>query len=116
MPDSDNKIEQIVHEVLSRIGASADAGTVDESQQKQSKVAPSNNRGGELVIGDNVISASTLADRLTGVQRVVVPARAVITPSARDLLRDENITVVRALKSASAATVQVIVGTADVRF
>lgn len=116
MPDSENKIEQIVHEVLARMGASAGAGAADESQQKQSKFAPSKNQSGELVLGDNVISAATLADRLTGVQRVVVPARAVITPSARDLLRDENITLVRALKSASAATVQVIVGTADVRF
>ena len=80
-------------------------------------MAKSGDRGGDLVLNENVITEATIADRLTGVERLIVPPRAVITPSARDILRDENITIVRALKSASgASSPRLLLGIAGVRF
>ncbi|HKD35297.1 MAG TPA: hypothetical protein VKB78_00810 [Pirellulales bacterium] len=46
---------------------------------------------GELFFDDAVVSAATLARRLDGVQRVIVRPNAVITPAARDILRERKI-------------------------
>ncbi len=46
---------------------------------------------GELTIADAVVSTATLAGRLDGVQQLIVRPRAVITPAARDLLRERTI-------------------------
>ncbi len=108
---TDEQLEQIVNAVLAQLGRRADAA--DRSSSSQS--APSSSGSGELVISDKVITAATLADRLANVRRLVIPARAVVTPSARDLLKEKNITLVRALKATAPASVRVVFGVAGVK-
>jgi ribosomal protein L12E/L44/L45/RPP1/RPP2 len=107
MAESAEQVDRIVHEVLSRLGRGAHAAASDAASPSR----------GELVLLEKVVSAALLAGRLDGVKRVLVSPRAVVTPSARDLLRDRNITLARALKTApvSAAAAKLIVCTAGVR-
>jgi hypothetical protein len=76
--------ERIVREVLRRLQA---AGVKIEAADSPAVAA-------ELVLAERLVTLTTLDGRLRGVQRVVVPPRAVITPSARDELRDRNIELV----------------------
>ena len=115
MAKPDEQVERIVHEVLARMTAAA-GGRSDNPGSQNPPPSASGDNSGDLVLNDNVITAATLEDRLTGVRRVIVSARAVVTPSARDLLRDENITLSRALKSSATSAADLIVGVADVRF
>lgn len=56
---------------------------------------------GELTIADAVVSAAALAGRLDGVRRLLVRSKAVITPAARDLLRERKIEIARQAVSTS---------------
>jgi ribose 5-phosphate isomerase RpiB len=87
MPHSEDQLERIVHAVLQRLSG---AGAATPSS-------------GDLTLTEKVISAESLANRLNGVQRVVVSARAVVTPAARDILKEKNVTLVRSLQAATAA-------------
>lgn len=75
--------ERIVREVLRRLVAMGIG------------VQPLHGEASELVLAERVVTLATLAGRLAGVGRVVVGARAVVTPSARDQLRDSGIELVR---------------------
>jgi hypothetical protein len=108
MSADNRQIDAIVHAVLERLGRSAGAS-------KANVAAVSAGGHGELTISDNVVSAASLAGRLNNIQKLVIPARAVITPSARDLLRDKNISVTRALMTSSTSPTQLIIGTAGVK-
>ena len=48
-----------------------------------------------VMLTDKLITTATLEFRLQGVSRVTVPARAVVTPAARDLLKERSIELVR---------------------
>ncbi len=76
-------------------------------------MAASATNDGDLIIDDAVISAGILADRVANMRRVLIGARAVVTPSARDLLKEKNITLVRALKAMPSNSVRVILAVAD---
>ena len=92
MATSEDQLETIVQAVLQRIGRTASA-----SQQ------------GELALNDKVISEATLANRLDGVRRLSVTARAVVTPSARDILKEKNVALVRSLPVTASAAGHLIV-------
>lgn len=51
--------------------------------------------GGELRLSDRVVTLAALKDRLANVQRVVVPAKAVVTPAVQDELKARQIELVR---------------------
>jgi hypothetical protein len=112
MAKSEDQIERIVGEVLVRLGAAA-AVRVD---RPRSQPSPASGSVSDLTLDDKVVSAATLKDRLNGVQRLIVSARAVVTPSARDLLKENNVSLVRTLKSAAAAGVQLVLAGLDSRF
>jgi ribose 5-phosphate isomerase RpiB len=109
---TDDQLEQIVNAVLAQLDKRADGGDSSSSSQQAASSAGS----GELVISDKVVSAATLAGRLANVQRLIIPARAVVTPSARDLLKEKNVTLVRSLKSTSPTSVRVALGMAGVKY
>jgi hypothetical protein len=88
------EIESIVRKVLSTLLAGDLAG----SKPQPNSIVISN----ELAIADNVVSASTLEGRLTGIVTLRLLPTAVITPAARDLCRQAKVTIV---KGHSAATV-----------
>lgn len=81
-PDSE-LFERIVREVLRRLAEMGIGVTAAPSE------------AAELVLADRVVALATLAGRLTGVQRVVVGMRAVVTPAARDELRGCQIELLR---------------------
>src|SRR3954451_10677790 len=109
MSTPDNRqIDAIVQAVLERLGRSAGA------QSAKAAAVPVANPG-ELTITDSVVSAKCLEGKLNNIQKVVVSARAVITPSARDLLRDKNVSITRALKTSSTSPTQLLLGTAGVK-
>ena len=71
----------------------------------------------ELTLDEAVVSAGALNGRLDGIGRVVVRRGAVITPAARDLLRERKIDVgFRIDKEHAAAGVRLIVGAAETTF
>ncbi len=98
------EIERIVRDVLAELSGTG-------------RPAP-HPAGGELVVSEKVVSANTLEDRIDGVTRVVVPRGAVITPAARDLLRERQVTIATAVTHGKQAAqkVRVVVGLAETNY
>lgn len=84
-------IETIVREVIRRL-REATSGTESniETIAGTQRVAPS------LELADRVVTLSSLEGKLSGIETVVVPSRAIITPAARDELKQRKITIERA--------------------
>lgn len=72
---SEADIERIVREVLRRLAA----------MMPQPPVAA---RSSTLKIDSRLITTASLIGKLEGIQRVELPSRVVITPAARDYLRE----------------------------
>jgi hypothetical protein len=83
MTFTEEQVEWIVAEVLRRLGV-AD-GTNGQ---------PVMSSGGELRLGDKVVTMRTVEKRLADVKRVVVQPRAVVTPAVRDELKARKIELV----------------------
>lgn len=75
------QIEYVVREVMRRL-AEADAGRPAAT-------------GNELALAHRVVTLRDLEGKLAGVTKVSVGAKAIVTPSARDLLREKKIEFVR---------------------
>ncbi len=60
-----------------------------------------------------VISVRTLEERLAGVAQVVVGRKAVVTPAARDLLKQHNITISRSADAAAAGKATLAVAVSE---
>ncbi|HTU24372.1 MAG TPA: RpiB/LacA/LacB family sugar-phosphate isomerase [Pirellulales bacterium] len=95
-------VDSIVREVLARLASQR------PSEKSAAAAAPA-----QLVLEPAVISVATLADRLSGVQRVVVGRKAVVTPAARDLLKQHNITLSRSAQTAIAGKPTLTVAVCD---
>ncbi len=52
-------------------------------------------RDAHIVLTQSLITTATLEHKLSGVTRVSIPARAVVTPAAHDLLKERSIELVR---------------------
>ena len=120
-------IQRIVSEVLAELGAapsprpgpdtaacpapSQPAKTRQTRETRQTRTPAADKR--ELVISARVVTTAEIGDRLSGVRRLVVGPRAVVTPSVRDLLRAGDVTLVRAESTPQsvAADVRLIVTT-----
>jgi hypothetical protein len=94
-------IDTIVREVLQRLEQQTGAARA-ESECACATVVPAERAGGTWRVDDRVVSLATLDGRLHNVQRLVIPRAAVVTPSARDLLRQRNIAVERMAEAAPA--------------
>lgn len=111
-------IRHLVEEVLRRIRTEAAAAPA--SSQHPAAAAPASSRhpapkspaapvqpaGGAAAgasIGERVVTLELVARLPAGTRQVTVPARAVVTPSARDFARDKGIAIVHA-SAASAGT------------
>lgn len=75
MPDSNYDIESIVKQVLAEINAAS----------------TDNSTAGQLIINEPVVTLERIEGHLDGTSQLVIPRGAVVTPSARDLLREKNI-------------------------
>ncbi len=81
------EIERIVREVLGRLGSAA--------SQTSGGAASTNNGSATLIFEQRVVTQADLEGRLENKTRVTVLPGAVITPAARDYLRERNIALVR---------------------
>jgi hypothetical protein len=68
---------------------------------------------GELTVHEAVVSTHALADRLSGVRKVLVSTKAIITPAARDLLKQHKITIGRVAANAKRDKPALVIGMAD---
>ena len=83
------QLEWIVQEVVRRLVAISSKTTSKTSSDTSSAAQTSS--GSELIVEQRLVTTHTLANRLEGVSLVRLPNRAVITPAAKDLLRDHGI-------------------------
>ena len=87
------EIEQIVREVLARLDLRADQPRPSGGNSPAgipaatTQTAPADS----LTLAERVITADLLSRRLNGVRQVMLLAGAIVTPSAKDLLRERNI-------------------------
>ena len=102
-PSQAATLEWIVQEVVRRL-------QMRTSEERVAKTPAAQNTagGGELVLEDRLVAWQTLRDRLDGVRKVVVPARAVITPRLRDELAQRGIVLVRQGDGTLAATAPLV--------
>jgi hypothetical protein len=78
-------VERIVAEVIRRLRAM-------DSSRAPAAPGPVVH---DLVVTDRVITLRTVEGRLKGVQRLLVPAKAVVTPAVKDELKQRKIELVR---------------------
>lgn len=92
-------IEQIVGKVLAKV---------------QAKEEPK----GTLPIASRIVTLAELQGRLEGINQLVVPAKAVITPAARDLLRLKQIDVSYAVpaRATSRSRLPLVVAAAETKY
>lgn len=84
-------IDQIVRDVLTQL-----AGGVVPMRAETSTTSAARDPATAVEIADRVITADLLAARLDGTTRVIVSPRAIVTPAAWDLVREQGITIQRA--------------------
>ena len=92
-------IDSIVREVLARLQAN--------SQPTATRVAAPQGDApatAELVLVDRVVSLATLKDRLSGQTTLVLVPGAILTPAARDLVKQHKLTIRHAGQSAAAGS------------
>ena len=89
------QVEWIVLEVIRRLGLAERAAA--HPQPAVAHPGPAAAQAGpaaELRLADKVVTLQTLDGRLSGVVRVVVARRAVVTPAVKDALRQRKIELV----------------------
>jgi len=84
MTFTEQQVERIVVEVIRRLGLMHN----DAAAEPHSNTA-------ELTLNDKVITLRLLEGRLTGISRLSVSNRAIVTPAVRDELNQRQITLVR---------------------
>jgi hypothetical protein len=72
----EQEIERIVQEVVRRLSAMLATPAVQQQT---------------LVISAKLVTVADLKGKLAGIQRVEVPQRTVITPAAKDFLKDSGV-------------------------
>ena len=86
-------VERIVVEVIRRLRAMENPrGPSPSPVAHDRNAAP---LGHDLVVTERVITMRAIDGRLSGVQRLLVPAKAVVTPAVRDELKKHRIELVR---------------------
>ena len=89
-------IDALVRDVLARL---ANAPMVESRQ-----AAPLEKNQAERVLHDRVITLSSIEGHWDGIRTLVVPERAVITPAARDWLREKKIALRRSAEKSTPGT------------
>jgi hypothetical protein len=81
-------------------------------------MSPSPVQMGQLVVDARLVTLADIAGRLADVKQVVIPPRAVVTPTVRDELRRRNIALVHAApaKAKAAGAVRLVLVNTSKRF
>ncbi len=94
---STEDIQRIVREVMAQLGAASpavDAATPAGPADVSRADLPSG-RDGDLFVDSRVVTLESIAGRLQGARRLMVPPGALVTPSVRDELRRRGVALVR---------------------
>jgi hypothetical protein len=83
MTFTEEQIEWIVVEVIRRLGLLSSHGSQDAVNTHEVRLA------------EPVVTMQVVSGRLTGVKRLVVSKRAVITPAVKDELKKRHVELVR---------------------
>jgi hypothetical protein len=83
MTFNEQDVERIVVEVIRRLGL----------LESPPLLAPAS--GNELTLAERVVTMRSIEGKLKGIAKLVVPARAVVTPAVRDELNDRQIELIR---------------------
>ena len=94
MADPSIDVNRLVREVLDRLRVVPDASPKPGEPPPAGRAGPTTD--GDLIVTARVVTADDVEGRLDGVRRLVVPLRAVLTPSVHDLLHRNGVTLVRA--------------------
>jgi hypothetical protein len=89
-------IDEIVREVLARLTVASATKPAAPASQAAAVAART------LCLTEPVVSVATLHDRLEGMNSVVLPRKAVLTPAARDLLKERKMAVSYATQNGAA--------------
>lgn len=106
------QVELIVQRVLEHLGTPAGASPSATSSSNAPPPTPKPSKGPQIV--DQVITQSLLADAVNGSKQVRIGLKAVLTPSARDFIRNNGIEIIREsaqARSVPSARWQIIVTT-----
>jgi hypothetical protein len=109
-------IERVVREVLARLGAGVSVGE-ETTPAAESRPAPKPATSsavsvdGALTVSSRVVTMAEVGDKLGAVRRLVVPPKAVVTPSVRDELHRRNVTLVYGQPSTPAGFVRLVIST-----
>ena len=112
------EIEKLVREAIARSGGADGAANVERIVgEVLGRLQAKKSSSQELAIASRVVTLAEVEGKLEGIKQVVVPAKAVITPAVRDLLRQRKIDIGYALPGKAAAKVRLplIVGTAETK-
>jgi len=111
-------MEKVVRQVLAELGLTPPQASADAPQRRQPSGSAPGEPNGELSVASQVVTMAELQGRLEGIRRLVVPPRAVVTPSVRDELHRRKITLVyeRRGPAASAGSVRLVAMVLGSRF
>ena len=87
-----DQLEWIVREVVRRL---REGSTATVAQSAASAPAPLPSPDAHITLPQPLITTATLEHKLAGVTQITISKRAVVTPSARDLLKENNIALTR---------------------
>lgn len=92
---TEEQINWIVAEVIRRLGVavkqSANGAVVDQAANRGAVESPSKT---DLRLTERLITLRTIEKQLSGMKRVVVPTKSVVTPAVKDELRARKIELV----------------------
>ncbi len=88
-----DQLEWIVREVVRRLQSDSLRSPPPGGEGLGEGGAPP--RDSHVALTDSLVTAATLEHKLHGVARLSVPRHAVVTPSARDLLNERGIELIR---------------------
>ncbi len=121
MPDQHLDIDAIVQAVIRKLRAASDADIGDEkgAHTSTADVAMRGEKPADLLrIEEKIVSVELLRQRINGATRLVTRSDAIITPAARDLVKERGLQLVRDTQQpqAAQARTQVALGIAACAF
>jgi hypothetical protein len=106
-------VEAVVREVIRRLQLKSNEGAqVNTAISNGAHAAKSN----QLVVTQRVVTLAELDGRLIGAAQVVVPKGAVVTPAAKDLLRQAGVALTYATGNTNSKTHRLTVGVAETNY
>lgn len=114
MSDGQLDVDRIVREVLARLPLATSGNGTAAMRPAAPGSSDTPSSTSELVLAQRVVTLDVLAGRLQGVRRLGVLPRAVITPAARDYLRQQGVTIGYVQRhEAAESTSPLVIGTAE---